>query len=62
MNNGNKPLVSLENVDKVFKTKAGPFKAILFLSKKRGQVFRYQVKGQGESIMTGQRSIYPEAG
>jgi putative ABC transport system ATP-binding protein len=28
MNNGNKPLVSLENVDKVFQTKAGPFKAL----------------------------------
>jgi len=28
MNNGNKSLVSLENVEKVFKTKAGPFKAL----------------------------------
>jgi putative ABC transport system ATP-binding protein len=27
-NNGNKPLVLLENVEKVFKTKAGPFKAL----------------------------------
>ncbi len=28
MSNGNKPLVSLENVEKVFQTKAGPFKAL----------------------------------
>ncbi len=28
MNNGNKPLVSLENVEKVFQSKAGPFKAL----------------------------------
>jgi putative ABC transport system ATP-binding protein len=28
MNNGNKPLVLLENVEKVFQTKAGPFKAL----------------------------------
>jgi putative ABC transport system ATP-binding protein len=27
-NNGNKPLVLLENVEKVFKTKSGPFKAL----------------------------------
>jgi putative ABC transport system ATP-binding protein len=28
MNNGNRPLVSLENVEKVFQTKAGPFRAL----------------------------------
>ena len=28
MNNGNKPLVSLEDVEKVFHTGAGPFKAL----------------------------------
>jgi putative ABC transport system ATP-binding protein len=28
MNNGNKPLVSLEKVEKVFQTRAGPFKAL----------------------------------
>lgn len=28
MNNANKPLVSLENVDKIYKTKAGPLKAL----------------------------------